>query len=739
MRFAYSQLSRFWKEAVSWEQVKAYLEKHLEVEVENEIALDVAPSVKLLRVETEDGKHVAKDENTTIPIQTCTLEEGCYVAVDLGAGDIPTARQLGLEELFAADEPIVFKDANCVPLKEYLGLPDTLVKLSVLPNRGDLSHVFGLAREVALGLGLTLAEPHVSLDVPKGNGRVSISTEGCLVYVGLLLEDVRVTESPDWLKLELAKYGQRSINNVVDLTNYFLFTYGQPMHAFDFDKLQGQRVVVRQARSNESIITLGGEEAHLDENCMVIADEFRPVAVAGVIGGKESATTPETKRVLLEVACFAPPYVATSSRRLGIRTDASMLFERGVSPAGQTLMGLMFGEMAQKMGMGTPVALWIAGSEQSSKRVMFDIDRVSKLSSLPTQVFFEMVQKRGWNIEGSEVVIPSYRWDVNLDDDLADELVKYVGYDAVPSLPLTEYVGFSETPTLAKERRLRELSSQYFQEVFLVSLLSDRDVELQKLTEVVAVDNPVSMELAFLRPNLRSTLIKAALLNQNRFKENIHIFEIGSVFVPDGNGVREERHIGFLAKGLYWESALDRETWTYRHFKGLLENIFTSYGVSLEWENHQLPWAEGNYGGVVKYGGFVLGEVGIVKSQICQAYDLKGTVFFAEFNLAVLPHEVNKQPQWPLKYPYSWRDFSIVMPVSEPVSSLSILFEGEALVREWTVVDIYHGEKIGNGYKSVTVRAYMGEDERTVTSDEVDIAARRIIERIKDAGWHLRS
>ena len=798
MKFSFNQLKKFWqeKDQVTWQQVKSYLEKHLEVEVEEEVPIDIPDSWWLKEVAPANEKNsraeVHLENGSVIPVYlpeevshgSSSSGTSICVLVDTKTGTLLSRGDLGpLQELlgFATvssngseagsskeagtsagrddlSDVVLLRNAPEGPLKEVLELPDMLIKLSVLPNRGDLSHLFGLAREIACGMGLTLVVPTFQHKLEKRNGLVSIQTDGCLVYVGMLLENLKVEESPWWLKLELMRFGQRCINNVVDLTNYFLFNYGQPMHAFDFDTLTDHRIVVRQAKSGEKLVLLNNEEVTLDEDCMVIADAVKPVGVAGVMGGRDASVSSQTKRVLLEVAAFAPSSVAMSSRKLGVRTDASMLYERGVAPFGQVDMALLFADFVEQMGCAQATALWFAGEERRYRLVDYNPQRIVKLSSVKDQDLVDMISTKQWEViteEGNndgkkKIRIPAYRWDITRTEDLVDELVKFVGYDRIPSLPLMDYIPFREKESITKENKLREASSLYFQEVFMVSLISDKDVQNISAhmgidaKNVLAVDNPVSRELAYLRPNLLISLIKAALLNQNRFHDDVHLFEIGSVFTrvsKDANSteVEERRHIAYLSKGLYWENALDKDLWSYREFKGALENIFERCNLALEWENALVPWAESQFSGIIKYEGREVGQVGMLKPSLLKAYDLKGPVFAAELDLDVLPLVTGREPVFPLKFPQSWRDLSVVMPVEVPVSELAKLFEGEPLVKDWKVVDLYRGEKLSPGKKSVTVRVWLGAEDHTVSSEEVDQVVERVLGRLTEAGWHLRT
>ncbi|WP_018962931.1 phenylalanine--tRNA ligase subunit beta [Coprothermobacter platensis] len=763
MRFSFNQLKNCWidGEHVSWNDVRAYLEKHLEVEVEEETPFDVNPSFFLKRVVFDDPCYVTLNDRNVLPLPNENLSsvpaEPLYVLVDQQNGRLLKQEDLpGLPEGFDIFHVLpggllTVKGAMEGSLRDILHLPDISIKLSVLPNRGDLSHLYGLAREIALGMGLVLKEPEPHISFTPGNGLVTIETKGCSAYAGLLVEDVHVEESPFWLQYDLIRLGQRPINNVVDLTNYFLLYYGQPMHAFDYDKLEGGRIIVRQAAQGERIVLLSDQEFSLDENCMVIADANKPVAVAGVMGGKFASVSNETKRVLVEVAAFLPSQVAKSSRKLGVKTDASMLYERGVAPCGQTSFAFLFAELMQELGAGTAKGLWFAGKETSQKTVPFNAKRIVTLACASESDLEQMILTKKWRVDeqSQQLVLPSYRWDIVRTEDLVDELVKFVSYDAIPSLPLTEFVPFKEKDSITKENELRKAASIYFQEVFMVSLVSDKDMQSLSsemhfdMKHAVSVDNPVSRELAFLRPTLLVTLLKAAQLNQNRFQDNVHIFEIGSVFerISD-NDVSERRHIGFLVKGSYFDSAPDRrQAWTYRDFKGVLENVLSrTYGLTLKWENAPVDWADAeSFSGTITCLGQVVGHLGLIKPSLLKAFDVRGPIFAAELDIDALPLPGERQPQFPLRFPQSWRDFSVVMPQFEPVGKLATLFEGEPLVKSWSVVDMYRGEKIGADEKSVTVRMWLGTDERTITSEEVDEVAKRVLTKLEKAGWHLRS
>lgn len=633
--------------------------------------------------------------------------------------------------------------------KEILGLDDTILELDLTPNRGDCLSIIGVAREVAVLLGRPFRPagpsfPELSESI-EGRVRVDIlDADLCRRFVGRLIKNVRVGNSPLWMQQRLRSAGIRPISNIVDVTNYVMLELGQPMHAFDYDLLTNGHIIVRRAREGEKIISLDGVERNLTPDMLCITDPSGPVAIAGVMGGQATEVTEKTVSVLLESAFFNPISIRKTSKALGLRSEASLRFEKGIDIGGCARAADRAAQLITEMGGGeavsgmvdripAPITDRVIQFRPSRATYVLGVD-ISKqeASRILTSLQFT-VQDSGENLL---VTVPTHRVDVNLEVDLIEEIARIHGYNRVPdTLPYGQSTrGFktSEQSLTSKIRNLLVESGLY--EVMTYSFISPRTFNRMNLPEdsrlrnTVKIQNPLSEEHSVMRTMLLPCLLEVLAKNYNRRVQNGAVFEIGRVFFPKGeNRLPEERNIlSAAAMGRSpggWNTA-PRE-YDYYYLKGVLENLFSCINtgpVNFLPETTDPSFHPGKTA-FLEAGGTKLGVVGELHPDVIENYNLPEKVVAFELDLARLI-AVSGRPvvykQLP-KFPAVERDIAFIVKKDVPAADIlnTIRDAGGKLLRSVSLFDIYHGEQVPEGMQSMAFSLKFQAEDRTLTDAEV--------------------
>ena len=668
--------------------------------------------------------------------------------------------ELGVEA--KKDGLIAFSDEVSLGRKviEVLDLYEPVLEVAVTPNRGDCLSIYGLAREAAavtesvlrpfsppsLPLGEEIfAETSVVIEVP----------ELCFRYAGRLIKGVQVSESPFEIQKRLWFCGLRPINNVVDVTNYVLLLLGQPLHAFDFDLLEGRRIIVRRARPGEKILTLDGVERTLDEGIMVIADASRPVAVAGIMGGEETAVTGKTKNIFLESAWFNPSSIRRSSQRLKLSSESSYRFERGVDPEG-VIRGLeLAASLIQELAGGEIVPGRVDEYPRPyvSREIRLSPKRVSLYLKvdLPQEKLIDLLEKVEVKVErGVEDLIcvpPSYRHDLTLPEDLIEEIARLYGYDKLPvAVPRAEIVGRPPRPFDRLLRRAREiLTALGLFEVINYSFISPRFVSLLGLEDdprarTLSLANPLSEEQAVMRTTLIPGLLQTARVNVFREVPDLKIFEIGRVFWPrEGEPLPEERHFlaGLLCGRAHPPSCHQKpRLLDFYDLKGVLESFFHALGVrGLCFEpGAGEPFLLAGLSVALKAGEEKIGFAGALRDDVLEKLDLPGPIFVFELDFEKLCHLVEtKKTYQPLpKFPATFRDLALVVPEELPAGDV-LAFARELSfphLEDVQLIDVYRGKGVPVVEKSLTLRFVYRAKDRTLRDEEVNDLHQQVTEAI---------
>lgn len=633
---------------------------------------------------------------------------------------------------------------------------DVIFDIETHANRPDTLGHMGIAREIAVAFGLRFKEKDWALASTerKTSDLIDIqirAEELCHRYSGIIIQNLKVEQSPDWLREKIEAMDLKPINNVVDVTNYVLFSTGHPIHAFDLAKLRGSKIIVRRAQKGEILKTLEGEDLTLSPEMLVIADVEKPVALAGIIGGDESAVSETTLDVFIESAWFDPVSVRKTSKEAGIVTEASFRFERGADIAYPPRAAMMAASLlAQLGGKPTDSILDVYPLPRKSRVIVLRPHKISELlgmdidedfvqNTLPNLGFHLDVQKEGmWQVE-----VPSFRIDIEREVDLIEEIVRFYGYDKVPSHfpPLTAP---EPPPQIKRERiiKMRQLlSHQGFDEVVNYSFSEpEREALFPKQRKGITIQNPISQRSSLLRTSLLGGLLENIVWNRNRGAEGVQIFEIGNVYFWDDPAASEELMLGLAKAGFiglkHKEERAEEDEFFF--LKGTVEALMTHFRYepfSFQEDDH--PYFEKEFSLALIFKGEKVGFLGMLKSEILESFSLKDTVWAAELNLAIL---FDKQPQsfhfMPvIKFPSISRDISFL--VDQAVSYQDIKRAIEKLdlpyLEKFALLDRFRGPTIPENKISLSFRLVFRHPQRTLQAREIDNLQQDIVKNLNSS------
>lgn len=643
---------------------------------------------------------------------------------------------------------------------------DAVIDLEITPNRPDWLGVVGVAREVASRCDGRLILPDFSTS--EGDKDVSelvrVTIEdpyGCPRYTARVIMGVKVGPSPEWMAERLEAVGIRPINNVVDATNYVLMELGHPLHAFDYDLLQGHHIIVRRARDGETIVSLDGELRSLSSNDLVIADEERAVAIAGIMGGMETEITDSTRNVLLESAYFDPISIRRTAKRLGMRTEASYRFERGADPEIPALASARCARIICEIAGGELAKGVVDSYPNPQEPVLIRLrrERVEEILGIriSDQEIISLLERLGFKLSGSSpflVEVPSFRWaDVRREIDLIEEIARVYGYNRIPEkIPEREIL-----PSLPSKKELvlemiRELMCSYgLNEVINYSFMGYTDLEMMGVpaesswSKAVKLLNPISSEQELLRTTLIPSLLRVVERNMRRKAELVHIFEIGKAFFEEEWGIREEEMLGIALWGLR-----HKRSWHFRDeevdffdIKGIIEGLLSSLKIEADFiKDSHSSFHPGRCARIV-VSGEIIGIVGEIHPYVLSRYGIRGRVYASEIRLLPILEWANLERRYvPFsKYPGIRRDMAFLVPEDVKAKDMEIAIreEGGDLVEDVLLFDLYKGERIPEGMKSLAFSVTFRSTERTLRSDEVDEIQGRIVEVLgKRFGARLR-
>ncbi|MEI0559698.1 phenylalanine--tRNA ligase subunit beta [Brachyspira intermedia] len=681
-------------------------------------------------------------------------------------GMICSRTELGYEEaegvygIWILDEDIekVHADKDSIlgnSLSTIVGSTDHIFNVEITANRGDLVSIIGFARECSLVLERRVSIPSVNTyDAAGGNIDITVENqESCYKYVGRLIKDITVGPSPDWMQKRLKMCGINPINNIVDVTNYVMLEYGQPLHAYDFDKIKDGKVIVRNARSGEKITLLDGREIDLTDDVLVIADSEKPIGVAGVMGGDNTKIESETKTILIESAYFDHIAVKKSTIATKTKTDASYRFERDIDHT-LTLAALnRVVDLIVTLDNGCKIAS--RSKEVNVKQfdaniIVFDCGLVKRylglnmnkmeISSIFKRYGFKAVALGENNLK---VEIPYYRHDLSIAEDLIEEIARVYGYNNISSNvphikcnPInTDYAEVSFVKHRMASYGLYE-TKQY--SMGDSNVFKSMGIEEEKLIKVV---NPLTNEMDVLRPTTLASLLNSVAYNQNHRHKNGALFEVGNIFYKENENFMEEKHLSAVMFGLYQEKLWNKEARAYDFFdmSGVIEELLirdlkcTDYNLIPKEHKWFIPTMSGE---IVIFGEKI-GIIGRLHPKLLKLFDISGEVYFLDIDirktLKLVKERVKKQKLKDIgKYPAVFRDLALVcsnnIEFSKVIKSIS---KFNNIIQNVSVVDRYVGEQVEEGKQSIAISITYYDPNKTLREEDINSVEKSLLEMLK--------
>ncbi len=630
---------------------------------------------------------------------------------------------------------------------------DTVLELEITPNRPDCLNILGLAREIGAITLKKVQPPPIKAHKPTKN-KIAIAIEDkrdCRRYIGTLIKNVSISDTPKAMQERINAIGIKSISNAVDITNFVLMELGQPLHVFDYDKLEGGKIIVRRARQGEKIVTIDGVERTLDPSILVIADAKRPVAIAGIMGGKDTEVTAATKNILLESAHFDMTLVRRASRKLGLRSDSSYRFERnvdfngvltGANRATDLLLELTRGSLAARTDVAYPIKNFL----KAIKITEHDVESLLGIK-IPLTRIKRILSDLEFKVSASKtslsVIPPSYRGDVKETVDLIEEVARITGFDNMPtSLPQikAQNVAISDRPVKIKRLVRQTMLACGLNEAVTLSMIGSKEIERCMLQDVKAlkVYNPLTIDQEFKRPSLLPSLLNVVLTNFNRGQRDLKLFEIGKRYSKDG----EKDTLAILLTGKRnadWRASR-KDMVEIFDLKGVLGNLAGALKLEFAFAATQAIILEENSSANILLNGQVVGFFGKVKKQILNNWEIKNQdVYFASVhleNILALPKIINKYEPL-VEFPAVVRDVSVAVKKDVSYESIEKICRQRStgLLRDVRFIEQYAGDKVAADQKALVFSLVYQNAARTLREDEVNTAHETIVSAlIKDLG-----
>ncbi len=726
-----------------------------------------APNVKegdKVPVVLDGGRVAGGHDGGPLPEEGITIKAGRLRGVPSN-GMMCSIEELGSDRNMYPEAPefgiYIFDDDAEVgsDAVEALGLHDTVFEYEVTSNRVDCYSVIGIAREAAATFRKPFYAPQVTVTGNGGNVEDYISVEVedrklCPRYCARVCTNIQIGPSPKWMQRRLAASGIRPINNLVDITNYVMEEYGQPMHAYDLDTIAGHKIIVRRAREGDVFRTLDGQERNLDADVLMICDAEKEVGIAGIMGGENSMITDEVKTVLFEAASFNGANIRKSAKRVGLRTDASGKFEKGLDPHNAEAAINRACQLIEELGCGEVVdgMVDVCGEMKEEVVLPFEPDQYNKL--LGTEVsteemldIFKRIEVRYDQTAGT-LTIPTFRQDLLHRCDIAEEVARFYGYDKIPlTLPTGEATTGKLPFKLRIEQKARDIAEYCgFSQGMCYSFESPKVFDRLLLDQddparaAIGIANPLGEDFSVMRTLSLHGMLTSLATNYNRRNKNVRLYELGNIYVPKALPLTElpDERMQFTL-GMYG----DGDFFT---MKGVIEEFFDSIGLcgKLTYDpnagrNFLHPGRQAN----VVYKGSVLGYLGEVHPEVCDNYDMKTRAYVAVLDMpSVMPHATfDRKYEGIAKYPAVMRDISMVVPKEIMVGQIEdvIAQRGGKILEDYQLFDIYEGDQIKAGYKSVAYSITFRAKDRTLEEADITAAMKKILNGLEGMGIELRS
>ncbi|MEJ2400743.1 MAG: phenylalanine--tRNA ligase subunit beta [Xanthomonadales bacterium] len=675
------------------------------------------------------------------------------------SGMLCSAKELGLSDDHSGLMELPQDAPLGQDLRAYLQLDDHAIEVDLTPNRADCLSVRGIARDVAASCGAEFTGLDIPAVPPQNDARFPIRLDDpvdCPRYVGRIVRGIDPTaKSPLWMTERLRRCGLRSISPTVDVTNYVLLELGQPMHAFDLDKLQDE-IVVRRARPGEKLVLLDETEAELDEDVLAICDAAGPVAIAGIMGGLDSGVTDRTRDILFESAFFNPATIMGKARRFGMHTDASHRFERGVDPAGQALAVERATALLIEIAGGEPGPLLIAEEAQhlpENEPVRLRHGRLESVigCAIPREKVENILGGLGMDIvtndDGWTVTAPSSRFDIAIEEDLIEEVARVHGYDAIPEAPVSGELapGTTSGHQVSLNRVRESLCTAGYQEAVNYSFVDHTWLEqVHHAAGVLPLANPLSADLDVMRTTLLPGLLTALARNVRRQQGRVRLFETGVVFHQAETLAEVERIGGVLTgEALPEQWSLTTRDIDFFDVKGDVERLLAMRGNASVpvFEAGELPWMHPGACAVVRLEGNAVGWCGALHPTVLKAFDIKKPVMAFEIDLAELLKRDIPIAKQISRFPSVRRDIAVMLPVDVVYADVEKCIRSAAgeYLEEVILFDVYAGKNLKEGYKSLAIGLIFNNVSSTLRDEDIDpVIATVVADLERSLGAQLR-
>lgn len=641
---------------------------------------------------------------------------------------------------------------------EVLGLHDTVFEYEITSNRVDCYSVLGIAREAAATFRKPFVAPEVKAVGTTGDVNDYIKVEVkdaelCPRYCAKVVKNVKIAPSPEWMQRRLSACGIRPINNLVDITNYVMEEFGQPMHAYDLSTIKGNKIVVRRAEDGEKFTTLDGQERTLDRDMLMICDEEKAIGLAGIMGGENSMITDDVQDMLFEAACFDGTNIRLSSKRVGLRTDASGKFEKGLDPNNAEAAINRACQLIEELGAGEVVEGMVDfyPEKKEEHQIKFDPDYVNNLIGFDLteeeMISYFPALELEYDKETKMITVPTFRQDLIGMCDIAEEITRFYGYDKIPT---TLPSGEATSGKLSEKLRIDELARSValycgFSQGMTYSfespkvfdkLLLPEDSELRK---TVTISNPLGEDFSVMRTTSLNGMLTSLATNYNRRNKDVRLFEMGNIYIPKALPVtdlpdeRMQFTLGFYGDGDFFT------------MKGVVEEFLGQVGIdkdiSYDAKAGKTFLHPGRQANVV-YNDTVIGYLGEVHPTVCENYNMKTRAYVAVIDMPYIYQMANfdKKYEGIAKFPAVSRDISMVVPKEILVGDIEAVIKqcGGKILESYSLFDIYEGDQIEKGFKSVAYNIVFRAKDRTLEENDIAGAMKKILNGLERLGIQLR-
>lgn len=688
-------------------------------------------------------------------VESCGMM--CSVGeLGLDIADYPGQIEHGIMILDKSFEKDLGKD-----IVKALNLEEDIIDFEITPNRPDCLSIEGLGRETAVSLGKSFKNPRKNIDELKVEDKKEIegltvdieAPDLCYRYIARVVKNVKIGQSPDWMKRRLKACGVRSINNIVDITNYVMLEMGQPMHAFDINSIEGKHITVRRAKNGEKIITLDEEERELNSDDLVIADDKKAVAIAGVMGGINSEIENDTKTVVFESASFYGGSVRKTAKKVGLRTESSSRFEKGLSTENALRAINRAVELVELIGAGEVVdgKIDVYPTKQKINEIKLDYDRINSLlgTNISKEEMISILEKLEIKVENDTAIAPYFRMDLEFLADIAEEVVRFYGYD---KLETTLIKADTTIGVLNKEQKIEKnikqvLVNNGLSEIYTYGFVSEKDLEKSNIDkeiikQTITVLNPLSDEYKLMRPSTLPSMMQILSLNANKKNQEVKLFDISRNY-KNVNGEVEKGEVplqeNILTIGMYGNDV------DFYILKGLIENVLEASNINrfdIEKETNNGSYHPGRCANI-KVGIDVIATIGEVHPEVLNNYDIEKRVYVAEVNITKLTKysKSNKKYVEVPKFPAVERDIAIIVDEKVEVGQIEkiIIKKSKKWLEDAKLFDIYRSDKLGENKKSVAYSLIFRDKNKTLSDEEINLTMENIITELqKTLGAELR-